>query len=374
MSALSNYLPSAPPPPPLLLARGDVFFTRRVPLVADTPTGDQIVLALEGMAPFPPDQLYYGHLPSSDRSSALVFAAFRRRFSAEETEEWSSAALVSAEFMALLVARPSGDGATLHLGDKRVTAIAWKQGEDLPTSVAVRSGGPELGEALVQEVLARGGLPAYAEILRLEGALAVRSVGESGFESWLGDQRLGEFPANWSGTADIRDPDFLVDRRRAQVRDLWLWRGLLASAAFLLLAALLHLGAGIAGVLTTQREAKVVAQQPEVDQIDAAQTLANRIGELSEKRLMPFEMLALINPARPDSIIFQRLATNGLLGLTVEAQAANASDVGTYANALKTQPGLSEVITRDISTRDGQTTFVLALKFNADALRKGGAL
>lgn len=374
MSALSTYLPSAPPAPPVLLARGDAFFTRRVPLVADTPALDQITLALEGMAPFPPDQLYHGHLLSADGSAALVFAAFRRRFSAEETEEWSGAALVSAEFVALLVARPGGDGATLHIGDKRVTAIAWKQGEDLPAAVAVRVGGPELGEALARDVLQRAGLPAYAEILRLEGPMSLRAVGEAGYETWLGENSLGVMPAGWSGVADIRDPDFMIERRRAQVRDLWLWRGLLGSAALLLLAALLHLSAGIAGMITTRREAKAIAQKPEVEQIEAAQVLANRIGELSEKRLKPFEMLALINPARPDSIIFQRLATNGLLGLTVEAQAANAADVGAYANALKAQPGLAEVVARDISTRDGRTTFILALQFKAESLRNGGAL
>ncbi len=118
----------------------------------------------------------------------------------------------------------------------------------------------------------------------------------------------------------------------------------------------------------------MAAQKAPVAQIEEAQLLANRIGELSEKRLMPFEMLALINPARPDSIIFQSIVTRGLLGLEVSAQAANASDVGSYANALEALPAIATVATGEVRSRDGVTTFVLSLEFKPEALRNGGAL
>jgi hypothetical protein len=127
-------------------------------------------------------------------------------------------------------------------------------------------------------------------------------------------------------------------------------------------------------LLTRQREARVETQKPVVAQIDAAQMLANRIAELSEKRLMPFEMMAAINPARPDSVVFQRLVTRGLLGLEVEAQAVNPEDVGAYANALKTLPAVASVQTREVRARDGVTSFVLALEFKPDVLKEGGAL
>ena len=135
MSALSKYLPSLPPAPPLVLARGDVFFTRRVPLAPGEPVAPQVALALEGMAPFPPEQLYYGHLPAADGQSALVFAAFRRRFDAGEIAVWDTAAMVTPEFVALLVSHPAGDGVTLHIGAERITAMAWKSGDTLPAAV-----------------------------------------------------------------------------------------------------------------------------------------------------------------------------------------------------------------------------------------------
>lgn len=374
MSALSKYLPTIPPPPPVLLARGDVFFTRRVALATGEPVDAQITLALEGMAPFPPEQLYCGNVVSGDGRSALIFAAFRRRFSAEETEAWEGAALVTAEFVPLLAKKPAGDGIVVHSGEGRVTALAWKQGEELPAVVLVRIGGAEAAAALAAEARSRAELSIYAEILHLEGRPALRPHGEAGYEGWLGDTHLGPLGQTWGGTADVRDPDFLAEQRRAHVRDLWLWRGLLGAAAILILAAIIDLSSGVLGYLTTRREARVAEQTAPVAQIEEAQSLANRIAELSKNRLMPFEMLALINPSRPDSIVFQSIVTRGLLSLEVSAQAANASDVGSYSNALKALPSIATVTTGEVRARDGVTTFVLTLEFKPEALRNGGAL
>jgi hypothetical protein len=374
MSALTQYLPSALPPPPVVLARGDAFFVRRVALAEGEPVEAQVTLALEGMAPFPPEQLYHGYLPAADGRSALVFAAFRRRFDALETELWEIAALVTPDFVPLLLVKPAGAGVTLRVAEGRVTALAWREGEDLPEVVIVRTGGPEQVAALLEEVRARAGLTAEAELIESVGDFTLRAGGEGEFTVFEGERLVAPLPVAWTAGADVRDPEFLAARRRAGVRDHWLWRGLLGAAAVLALAALLQVGSGGFGLLTRRREAQVGAQKPVVAQIDAAQMLANRIAELSEKRLMPFEMMAMINPARPESVVFQRLVTRGLLGLEVEAQAVNPEDVGAYANALKALPALASVQTREVRARDGVTSFILALEFKADGLKKGGAL
>ncbi len=374
MSVLTQYLPSAPPPPPVVLARGDAFFVRRVALAEGDPVEAQVMLALEGMAPFPPEQLYHGHLPAADGRSALVFAAFRRRFEAADTDAWAGAALVTPDFVPLLVLRPAGAGITLRSAEGRLTALAWAEGEDLPVALVVRAGGPEQVVGLLDELRARAGLAADGELRELSGEFVLKATGEGAFSVFDGDKPVASLPAGWTAGADVRDPEFLAGRRRAAVRDLWLWRGLLGAAAALALAAFLHLGAGGLGLLTGRRESRVKTQAPVVAQIDAAQMLANRIAELSERRLMPFEMMAVINPARPESVVFQRLVTRGLLGLEVEAQAVNPEDVGAYANALKALPYLASVQTREVRARDGVTSFVLALEFKPDVLKKGGAL
>lgn len=374
MSVLTQYLPSALPPPPVVLARGDAFFVRRVALAEGEPLEAQVTLALEGMAPFPPDQLYHGHLPAADGRSALVFAAFRRRFEAVDTDLWDIAALVTPDFVPLLAVKPAGAGVTLHAAEGRLTALGWVGGEDLPAAVLVRAGGPEQVAAVLDEVRARAGLAADVEVKELAEQYTLAASGEGEFTVSEGGRPVALLPVAWTAGADVRDPEFLAARRRAGVRDHWLWRGLLGAAALLALAALLQTGSGGLGFFTSRREAQVAAQKPLVAQIDAAQMLANRIAELSEKRLMPFEMMATINPPRPESVVFQRLVTRGLLGLEVEAQAVNPEDVGAYANALKALPALASVQTREVRARDGVTSFILALEFKPDVLKKGGAL
>ena len=381
MSALSRFLPAVPPAPPILLARGDAFFVRRVELVAGEPVGPQVMLALEGMAPFPPEQLYFGHLPAADGGAALIFAAFRRRFAAEEIEPWDQAAVVTVEFAPLLAARPgagagasSPDGVVLHVGENRVSALAWRAGLELPVAVVSREGGEEIVDAVLAELFDRAALPSDAEVRRVEGVLALESAAEGALRATAGGVEIGPWPAEWTETSDIRDTSFLDARRRSAVRDQWIWRGLLAAIALVVLSATIDIGAGVLGALTKRREAKIAAQREAVHQTETEQTLANRIAELSEKRLMPFEMMALINPARPESVIFQRAITRGLLKLEVEAQAQNAEDVGKYTNALKILPGIAVAEARDIRSRDAVVNFVLDVEFTPESLKNGGAL
>ncbi len=370
MSVLARLLPSAPPEPALELARGDLFFTRRVSLVPDEPAGPQLALAIEALAPFPPEQLYHGHVPGRDGASALVFAAFRRRFSADQTAAWDSARLVTPEFIPLLAAR-EGDraAAVLWIHDGRACALVWRAGEDMPCTIIGRETAPEGAEAVLTAALARAGLPADTAARRLEGEAALTAGDTDGLIALVGGKRLGALPASWTEAADVRDPDFLAERRRAARRDVWLWRGVVGSAALLALALALEIGAAALGFAARRADARVLAQADDVRSIETAQALANRIGELNERRLMPFEMLNLINPARPETVVFQRAVTRGLLKLEIEAQTGSADDVSVYTKALKTTPGIASAGARDIRTRDGQTTFMLDVEFKADALR-----
>lgn len=376
MSVLTRFIPAPPPAPPLLVLSGDVFFVRKVSLLAGEPAAPQVRLALEGMSPFPPEQLYHGYLPAADGTAALVFGSYRRRFDGEAVEGWAAASLVTPEFVPLSYEPAAGHTGyiRLHCGPTRLTALVWAAGENLPSFVLTRALESDQAEAFVAEVRARAGLADDATVETIAGEITGQTGADGASLFACGDKPLPALPVEWSATADVRDPDFLAGRRKAAVRDLWLWRTLLGTAALLAVAALIDIGAATLRWQCQRRQALVQAQAGDVKQIDTAQALANRIGELSEKRLMPMEMLSAINPARPDSIVFQRTITRGLHGLEIEAQAGNAEDVGGYAAALRALPVLAEVKTREVRARDGVTSFVLALQFKPEAFRNGGAL
>ena len=81
-----RFLRAAPPPPNVVLLPDALFFTRVVAVsegAAATAAAAEIELALEGVSPFPLAQLYYGWFWKPGSRHALVFAAYRRRFTAD---------------------------------------------------------------------------------------------------------------------------------------------------------------------------------------------------------------------------------------------------------------------------------------------------
>ena len=100
-----DFLRAGPPPPRVAVLPDAVFFSRTIPVAAGASTAEvvgQVGLALEALSPFPLAQLYFGYYlpPGADR--ALAFAAYRRRFTAEQLAEWNGAELVLPAFAAVL--------------------------------------------------------------------------------------------------------------------------------------------------------------------------------------------------------------------------------------------------------------------------------
>src|SRR5882762_7956229 len=113
-------------PGTIVLAPGEKFFVRRVPLAPEGDAGMQVGLALEGLSPFPAGQLYYGFRTDAARTQALVFAAYRRGFSVEEAAGWADATAVLPDFSVWLAgATTPAASVCLHEQGGRLTAIAW---------------------------------------------------------------------------------------------------------------------------------------------------------------------------------------------------------------------------------------------------------
>jgi hypothetical protein len=121
-------LRAGPPPPKVALLPDALFFTRSVPVTKGATAAEavaQLELALEGISPFPLAQLYYGWFWVPDSEQALAFAAYRRRFTAEQTADWEQAELVMPAFAAVLGADVD-PGTTIVLNSvDGVTGVHW---------------------------------------------------------------------------------------------------------------------------------------------------------------------------------------------------------------------------------------------------------
>jgi hypothetical protein len=377
-------LRSGPPPPRVVLLPDALFLMRVFPVAPGATPAEaaaQVELALEAVSPFPLSQLYYGWFWQPGAEHALVFAAYRRRFTAEQTAEWAGAELVLPACAALLGLAGREPATTLLLAAADgVTAVHWAEGP-VPVKALHRPLDPEptpeqraaLGERLVQEL---GGSRRVLTVDVAPVADAAESDGEMAF-------RAGEFvsrlPQACCAALDVRDKADLAALRAARRRDLVLWRTAVACVAALVLLGLGEFALIGGKVWQKGRAERVRLQKPTVDKIMSSQSLANRIEELATKRLLPFEMLNVLfeDNRKPAEITFLRVVTlpqTGIYTLTVDASASNAAQISVYEATLRNVPLLEKVEIRDLRTRGETATFTLAVTFKPEAVRPAEAL
>ena len=360
------------------------FFVRAVPVNAAAgaeAVSREVELALEVVSPFPVSQLFYGYLWHPESVHALVFAAFRRRFTDDEQASWVEAERVVPQFVLAASLNP-GAGRTVVLGDgASLTAVYWGEPGPVPSRVVTAPLAPDASDAersAVRSALLRAVGSVGAGVVDLPTPVRTPDEGNEQRVLWAAGEYTLSLPLANGSHLDVRDKGELAARRASQRRARLLWRGFLAGLGALVLltlgeVALIGLRAWEAG-----RLARVEAQQPAVDRIMSQQALATRIEELSTKQLRPFEMISLVtvagNPGtqKPVSVQFIRTVTNGLYTLEVEAQTKVGGDLALYQAALRQNPAVASVEVAKHDVRDATTTFVLVITFKPEALAMPG--
>ena len=378
-----SLLRAGPPPPKVAMLPDGVFFTRAVPVTAGATAAEvaaQVELALEASSPFPLAQLYYGWfwVPGAER--ALIFAAYRRRFTSDQTAEWDGAEVVMPAFAAVLGAKIAPATTVVLNAVDGLTAMHW-DAAPVPAKVLFRPLPPEATEeerARARDELLRV-FDGSRKVIELESPLAAEpatSDREVVFRSGDFESRV---PATMATAIDVRDKAELAALRAARKRDVLLWRVAVACAAalVLLIAGEIALGAGKAW--QDVRLAKVRAQKPRVDQIMASQQLATRIDELATKRLLPFEMITLLyaDDRKPPEIMFRNVVAStqaGIHTLTVEGYSTNASLVPAYLATLRNLPSIARVDNPDFRTRNETATFVFVVTFKPESLKPADSI
>jgi len=375
-SPLSRLFKEAQPQEAAMLP-GNRFFVRRLAVEGEDVPG-QVNLALEAISPFPLEQMLVGFVTSADGKQVLAYAAHRRRFTAEESFAWPEDCQVVPEFLALCGHRPAAGGIVVHRGEERLTALAWKAGEELPAAIVVA----ELADAdeagLAREAAARADLAADSPVENLTGALTGAIVEGNLI---LKGEFEGTFtiPKKGLDDSDIRDSDFLAERRKKERLNLILWNVARAGVAVLVLSLLLDIAGFVVGLRSHALEVANEARQPLVEDIEESQKITDRILELGVKRLLPMEMLALVNEKRPATVEFtnvhcevKKLKDSVLTKpvMTVDARTPNAGDISDFLRAVQAMPEVEAVTNTEPRVRDTSTTFRLEITFKQAALLK----
>lgn len=375
-SPLSRLFKAAKPQEAAMLP-GNRFFVRRLTVEGEDIAG-QVNLALEAISPFPLEQMLIGFVLSADGKQAIAYAAHRRRFTAEESFAWPEECQVVPEFLALVGHRPAVDGLVVHRGDERLTALAWKAGDELPAAIVVAELADADEASLAREVAARAdfadGLPVESITGALSGALV-----EGDLILKLEGNGSFTIPKKGLDDSDIRDSDFLAERRKKERLNLLLWNGVRLGAAVLVVSLLLDVAGLVVGMRSHSLETANDARRPLVEDIEASQAITSRILELGVKRLLPIEMLALVNEKRPATVEFTNIhcelkkpkdSTLTKPVMTVDAKTPNAGDISDFLKAVQAMPEVEAVTNSEPRVRETSTTFRLEITFKQPALLK----
>ena len=376
MTSLSRLFKDAKPQEAAMLP-GNRFFVRRLSVEGEDVPG-QVNLALEAISPFPLEQMLVGFVTSADGKQVLAYAAHRRRFTAEESFAWPEDCPVVPEFLALCGHRPAADGIVVHRNDERLTALAWKAGDALPAAIVVAELADTDEAAIAREAATRADLAAETPVENVTGVLAGAIV--------EGDLILkGEFegtftiPQKGLDDSDIRDSDFLAERRKKERLNLILWNAARLGAAVLVVSLLLDIAGGVVGMRRASLEVANEARRPLVEDIEASQAITSRILELGVKRLLPIEMLALVNEKRPATVEFTNIqceikkakdSTIAKPMMTVDAKTPNAGDISDFLKAVQAMPEVEAATNSEPRVRETSTTFRIEIIFKQAVLLK----
>jgi hypothetical protein len=276
-------------------------------------------------------------------------------------------------FAACLGLAPSGPAALLITGPDFVTAIGWDGRDAVPALVQTRAVAADAAPAERAAVRAELALQLKDFPAPVEVSAPVESIsriGDRDLKFGVGD-RVSHFDRSQIDSIDVRDKAELGARLRERSRNLLLWRIFLGSAAAIAVAAAVQFGLQGGRLWLKSQQMRKVAQVPMVQKIETEHDLANRIEELSTRRLMPVRMLEIINEpsVRPKTIQFLRTSTKGLYVLEVEGQTSVTQDVSNYQAALKNLPACDRVELGQTTDRGGVTRFTITITFKPEALR-----
>jgi hypothetical protein len=375
-----SFLRDGPPPPKVVLLPDALFFSRVVPVAAGTPAGEvaaQVELALEAVSPFPLAQLYYGWFWQPGAEEAFVYAAYRRRFTSDQTAAWSEAELVIPVSGALVGADIKPATTVIVTTAEGLTAVHWEKAGQ-PTKVLCRVLEPEATDearAQAREDLIRviGGSKTVIDLAAPPAPEPADSDQEIVFRA--GDL-VSRLPAPVSGALDVRDKGDLALLRGARKRDVILWRVALGCAAALVLFGLGEFALVGGKAWQKTRDLTIAARKPTVDKIMTSQDLANRIDDLVTKRLLPMEMVTTLvgtdAKRKPEEIVFtkvQTLPSGGLFTLYVEGYTDNVALLPIYEAELKKLTEVENVKLEPLSSRGNRQLFKITANFKPEALK-----
>ncbi len=359
----------------ILLLPGYLFFVESIPLAENLSledTASLAVLSLEGLTPFPLEQLSWGYAVDEKTRHLLLFAAYQERLKAAGFSKLEPFRQVYPDFLALENTSSSSPKTHILSTSEGLTAANFAAGARFPSDVAaLPPPSPESDEENRDDRSATP--PPDLESLTpgldlehfplgqsLEGPLQGRFT-ESGSLLFSTPGHESSFPASALWTADLRSNDYAQKTRSARNRDRILWRVLTYAACFALALFLLEGFRFGTHFVIQHRNQKIEERATKVSQLAARNELVNRLELRASGRLRPFTALQVMNRTRPPSIYFTTIESGEFNRFEVEGIASNPNEVNQYVESLRNTGYFESVEQQNNRVVSGKVSFTLRL-------------
>lgn len=334
-------------------------------------------LQLEELSPFPLEQLYYGRVTSGD--AVFVYAAYRRRFSTEETQAWADKLFVLPEFAGILHLSFAESTTVFFRSAGALMAFRFEPGQKLPTVGAGRALAADADDSEVSELrtkllsIVQGGdtrivslRPGKEPEQKPQGLRFVFSSDDGGHPVEV------TVPSADCWPMDIREEEFVLKQRQRLRVDLIFWRvvvGAAAAIAVLLAGEVILMGAkGYIGWL----ESHVTSQADEAVALQDKSEIANRVAEFDRSDVQPIRMLLAVAGRKPQGVIFERATISAGNALEFDARTPNVAEVNQYEASIREMAEVTTVVIEDIRTSAEGTDFSMLVNFQPGAFPAGG--
>ncbi len=379
----NRFAAPANPDPAIVSVRGDAFVVRRLELPAGTSEPEVagfVALQLEELSPFPIEQIYHGYVCASDRRAVVLYAAYRRRFPADQTERWPEAAYVLPDFAGALRLKFSASTVVVLRTPSTLSALYFSADKELPERVASRPLAPdappdavELVRQTVRDLVEAGSVREIA--LRSRGGPGQRAKGlQFTFDPEdNGAAREVFIPGNECWAMDVRDTAFIEEQRRRLAFDLQLWRVVLGAAALMALLLFGEVLLGVSKVYVAWLDRHTKAQAASVASIQDRDAAATRLEDFARSGVQPFDMLRTVGSLRPDGSMLTRVTAKAASKLELEGWAPDVSSVNDFEARLRASEFVQDLDVRRVNTSSGGSTFSFAITFKSGSFERVAA-
>jgi Tfp pilus assembly protein PilN len=347
----------------VLIVPAEYFFVERIevpPAVTSGELADYAELSMEGLAPFPLDQLRWGFLTAADGQHILIYAALFDRLKRAGYKNLEDYTWVLPDFAALHGARFAAPTEVVLRGETHDTRLQYPAGENLPLQVdslpcgeaATTKGALELALNLVE--LTEKGTPTFHfDTLggeATEGHWSPLAPNEAGL--WQADIRPADFK---SVERSVRRTTALITRIMGY--------SAIAALCLVVLEGLFFMGQFWLGT----RQAKIESQTTAVRRIQDKESLMSKLEQVAQNELRPIAILEAANRVRislgTTGIEYDEVVIEGGNRLTIEGKANTINELNAYTEALRKSGSFELVETPKYITRSGQTTFTATLDY-----------